>query len=143
MKILAVTLDIPREATEDPISRRFRDCKRAAFPICLERSLTQVFHDEQLIMGIAKNNGFEFPEMSSIRAVWRIYLDLISALGAALGKDVARVIEFSAFKNMQSMRCSACPLYDLEIKRKNDKYNSPLLSISDLIQTTKSKLEFQ
>lgn len=104
------------------MKEKFDACKKAEFPICLEKTLDLLFRDKNRMVSVAEKMGFETRHVSSSTDIFRIYTDLLSSLNKALGKNGVAVIEFEALKEMASMHCAGCPLYELETKRWKEGY---------------------
>lgn len=101
---------------------RFNDCKEAKFPICLDRAVTKIFGNKELMVSIAEKAGFKSPHVSSPQDVWALYTKLGSSWEKVLGNSVTAVIGFESLKEMEAMCCTKCPLYEIELERKNENY---------------------
>ena len=112
---------------------RFSNCKKAGFPICLNNALKEIFHNDDMIMNIAKGAGFKERKVQSTRDIWGIYLDFLSALQKTFEKDASSVIEFKVLEKIQLMKCYRCPVYELESQRQGEKYVNPLPNIAGLL----------
>jgi hypothetical protein len=98
----------------------YKNCRNAQFPICLERALSSIFGDYDLVMFLAKK-GTRYPEprRESIRVedVWDGAIDFLAGLETQLGKDVAAVVESKTIEIMKEMKCDLCPFYKMEVSR--------------------------
>ena len=103
---------------------KFRACKEAQFPICLDKAVSKIFGNKELMLSIAEKTGFKTENISSVQDVWNLYLKLGSAWAKEMGNSVTAVIEFQTVKEMESLGCTKCPLYEIELERKN-KNHSP------------------
>jgi hypothetical protein len=115
-------------------AEKFEACKNAKFPLCLERSLIDAFSSKEVAVTEAVKSGFRNPAVSTSEDVWGFYLDLLSSLSKAFGRDIVAAIESKTLDDMKSMLCTKCPLYELEKERKMDEYNNPLPSSSSFLQ---------
>ena len=105
--------------TEDATLERTKACTVAEFPLCLENSLLEMLgaKGRQSIESVLRRNGFEKSEVRSPRDVWSLYEKYVAAFASDLGKDVAEVIQFQTTKQIESMRCTKCPLYETELEK--------------------------
>jgi hypothetical protein len=49
--------------------------------------------------------------ISSPRDIWKMYNEYLARTANRMGIDVAQVIRFESLKEMESMLCTKCPLY--------------------------------
>jgi hypothetical protein len=73
---------------------------------------------KQTLDSIVKRDKFEKTLISSPKDIWKLYGKYIAGLANSLGNDVAQVIEFESLNQMESMLCTRCPLYVIELKTK-------------------------
>lgn len=100
---------------------RFKACKEVQFPLCLDKAVAKIFGDKDLMLSVAEKAGFEPTNISSVQDIWNLYMKLGAAWGKEMGANVRAVIEFASLKEMESMGCTKCPLYEMESERKNKK----------------------
>lgn len=101
---------------------KFKACKEAKFPICLDHAVNEIFGDKELMLSLAEKAGFEKKDIMSAEDVWNLYLKLGDSWAKTLGKSVTAVIEYESLKEMEKIGCTKCPLYEIELDRKNKKY---------------------
>lgn len=101
-------------------------CREAKFPLCLERALVKMFKDKNLVFSLAARGGFKSRPVSRSLDVWELYLDFLSSLNKQLGKDAAAVIESQTLAEIEAMGCTQCPIYKLELTRKEKRYSDEL-----------------
>jgi hypothetical protein len=107
---------------------RIKACRKANFPICLNCAIEAMFPRKELIFALAKKAGYKSREgSSSSEDIWQTYLEFLSALEIALGRDAVAVIESRVVHEIEAMEESDCPIYELELKRKENNYRDPLL----------------
>lgn len=121
-------------------AEKFEACRKAKFPLCLQRSLERAFTDKEIAMTAAAREGFKDPGVSTWQDVWKFYLDLLSSLSRAFGRDVLVTIEAQDLEEMESMMCTKCPLYELEVKRKLEEYRNPFPDIPDFLESSLKKI---
>jgi hypothetical protein len=99
---------------------KVRACKRAGFPICLDRGLNNMFgaRGKHTLDSIVMNETFEYTEIFSPKDIWRLYERYIERTANLLGDDVAQVIEFESVIEMRSELCTKCPLYRMELEKR-------------------------
>ena len=68
---------------------------------------------------IAARAGFEATEISSVEDIWNLYMKLGDTWEEKMGSSVTAVIRYESLKEMESMGCTKCPLYEMELERKN------------------------
>lgn len=120
-------------------AEKFEACRRAKFPLCLQRSLERMFSDKEVAMSAAAYEGFKNRDVSDQKDVWAFYLELLSSLSRAFGRDVLVTIETQDLEEMESMMCTKCPLYELEMKRKMEEYRNPLPGIPEFLENSTKK----
>ncbi|MDG7001289.1 MAG: hypothetical protein JRN15_19510 [Nitrososphaerota archaeon] len=98
---------------------RFKACKRAQFPVCLDKSVTKIFGNKDAMLLIAARAGFEATEITSFEDVWNLYMKLGDTWEEKMGSSVTAVIRHESLKEMESMGCTKCPLYEMELEKKN------------------------
>ena len=101
-------------STSHDYSSRKRDCVKDHKPICLEKAL-------ELIFGIEGADGVkhiaekEFEHVSETidtpTKVWALYACYIGSLERKIGKSSTFVIESEVQKQIESMGCTSCPIY--------------------------------
>ncbi len=109
------------EILDEATISKIKNCKRSGFPICLEKALSRMFRDselEKLTERILGNPELREEMLSSAEQLWEIYDRMLEEFTRELGGDVSAVIEFQSFKEMQSMGCSMCPLYQREAEKR-------------------------
>jgi hypothetical protein len=103
---------------------RIKNCKRHAFPICLEESLAEILKGpsgEVLLERIVIKLGVGERKITSAEQIWVIYGQVLDELATLLGKDVSEVLRFQSVKKMEMMQgCMYCPLYQREISKRQD-----------------------
>ncbi len=99
---------------------QMKACTRAEFPLCLSESLLKVFGNQgkESLNKIILDKTVEKLSISSPKDVWNLYNEYLEITARRLGIDVAQVIRFESLNEMESMCCTACPLY--EKRRKPD-----------------------
>jgi len=103
---------------------RIKDCKRHGFPICLEKSLSRIFKEsagEMLIERIVKRLGLTERDITSADQIWTLYDKILIELAKDMGSDVSDVIGFQCLKEMESMGCTSCPLYQREVVKRKER----------------------
>ncbi|MCL4540242.1 MAG: hypothetical protein M1378_11715 [Bacteroidetes bacterium] len=113
------TITVP---LDNQMIERFKACKEAQFPICLDHAVTKIFGNKELMLSVAEKAGFKATNVSSTQDVWDLYLRLGNSWEKKLGNSVTAVIEFQSLKEMESMGCTKCPLYEMELEKKNKNY---------------------
>lgn len=66
---------------------------------------------------IVMNETFENTPISSPRDIWNLYEKYMERASNILGDDVGGVIEFENLRQMESMFCTKCPLYEKGMNR--------------------------
>jgi hypothetical protein len=119
---LLATLFVVNEKTVEQL----KECKQSRFPACLEHAITEIFSDKRLIVVAAENAGFKTQGVNTYHDVWEIYLNFLSSLNDAMGKDVGIVIESKTLEDIEAMGCVQCPIYKMETQRKKENYSEHL-----------------
>lgn len=98
---------------------KMRACTKAEFPICLDKALCRMFgaHGRHTLDSILKKDKFEKNAINSPKDIWKLYERYIVGLANRLGSDVSHVIEFESLSQMESMLCTKCPLYEMELEK--------------------------
>ncbi len=103
---------------------RIKDCKKHRFPICLEQSLSRIFREsagEMLVERIVKRLDLTGQNITSAEQIWKMYDEILLELAKDLGTDVSEVIAFQCLKEMESMGCTLCPLYQREVMKRQER----------------------
>lgn len=119
---------------------KMRGCTKFEFPICLNQASTKMFGEDgkRRINAIVMNETFENPEIQSPKDIWDLYDKYVERLGNILGDDVGQVVEFEVLKEIESLSCSACPVHQVILDRRNDG-----LKIQEPQKITESSRRFQ
>ena len=98
---------------EDALEK-MRACKKAEFPICLRESLIRMFGEngKKRLDSIITNETFESEPITSTKDIWKLYERYIERISNVMGVDVGKVIEFESVREMESMFCTKCPLFE-------------------------------
>lgn len=102
---------------------RFEACMQAEFPICLDRAVKEILGDKEMLLQVARRAGLEEKDVASPKDIWNLYVKLGDIWKEKLGHSVKAVIDFGTLKVMESMGCTKCPLYELELKKKEKNYS--------------------
>jgi hypothetical protein len=107
---------------DDETLEKMRACTKAEFPICLDRALTKMFGavGKKGLDSFIINEGIRSNTIASPKNIWNLYERYIERSGKILGNDVAQIIQFENLKEMKSMLCSKCPLYERELERQKN-----------------------
>ncbi|MDG6999422.1 MAG: hypothetical protein JRN15_09945 [Nitrososphaerota archaeon] len=111
---LYIELPLDHETIE-----RFKACKEAQFPLCLDKAVAKIFGNKEIMFSVAEKAGFKATNVSSMQDIWDLYMKLGAVWGKQMGANVTAVIEFASLKEMKSMGCTKCPLYEMELERKS------------------------
>jgi hypothetical protein len=71
------------------------------------------------IDSIVMNEALENVNISSPKDVWNLYDRYIEEVVDLYGEDIAEIFEYESMKEMESMFCTRCPLYESVSKRRN------------------------
>ena len=98
-----------------------RACKEAKFPICLDRSMLRMFgpKGKKSIESIVMNEELENMAISTPKDVWHLYDKFIEEVGELYGDDISGLVEYGCMREMESMFCMKCPLYESVAKKCN------------------------
>jgi len=98
---------------------RMQACVNEEFPLCLEFSLQEMLDEKgkKALEAIARKHGIE-TKVQSPKDVWDLYQAYMKFFEQSLGDSVTRVIALHALGKMESMQCTKCPLYGLEVWKK-------------------------
>ena len=101
-------------AFDEETLEKMRACKKAEFPICLNESLLRMFgaNGKKRLDAMVMNEIFDYRQISSPKDIWKLYEEYLKHIANILGEDVSQVIEFESLKEMESMFCTKCPLYE-------------------------------
>lgn len=93
---------------------KMKACKRFEFPICLNESLLRMFGNDgkKRLDAIIMNETFQNSPINSPSDIWKLYEAYLDRAGNILGDDVGKVIEFESVKEMESLLCTKCPLFE-------------------------------
>lgn len=96
-------------------------CKRARFPVCLDRSMKRVFGPEgkRSIDEVVMDEALATMEVSSPTDVWNIFDKYMEQVSNLYGEEIAEVFEYEGMREMESMMCTRCPLYQSIAKKRN------------------------
>jgi hypothetical protein len=102
-----------------------RECKEAGFPLALERSLERIFKDKELVLSLARKiTSFETPKVPNCHDIWQVYVKVLSSLKDLLGNDFVAVIESQVIREIESLGCTQCPIYQMELEREGSGFKS-------------------
>ena len=73
-----------------------------------------------LIQRIVKKIGLGEQNVTSAEQIWRFYDEILCELASDMGKDVSEVIRFQSLKEMESIGCTSCPLYQREVMKRQE-----------------------
>lgn len=101
-------------------------CEESGFPICLSEGLTKMFGAEgkRFLDAVVMKGAFEQPHLDSREDICDLYARYMKRLAQIIGESPAQVIQFESFKQMESMPCAKCPLYEEERQRKKISSNA-------------------
>jgi hypothetical protein len=96
-------------------------CKHAKFPICLDRSMYRMFGEKgkRSIDAVVMDETIANMEVSSPKDVWNIYDRYMEQVASLYGERIAQVFEYEGMREMESMMCVKCPLYQSVSKKRN------------------------
>jgi hypothetical protein len=111
----------------DPtLADHIKACKKAGLPLCLTHSIECIFGQKDVMMNLAKSGGFEIHPVTNVSDLYENYVDFICALERVLGNDAVAVLESRIIKEIEALKGTDCPIYELELKRKEQKYKDSI-----------------
>lgn len=103
------------EVLDELTVSRIKGCKDRGFPVCLEKSVIQIFKDpvgQKILHKLVLKLNLSQHNLTCAGQIWAIYERVLNEVANELGKDVAEIVKFQSVKEMEAMKgCMMCPLY--------------------------------
>lgn len=105
---------------DDETLEKMKACTRVEFPICLNEAMIKMFGEngKKSLDRIVMNDTFENTEIRSPKDIWNLYQKYMERVSNLLGDDVAALFTHQTLKEMESMFCTKCPLYENELRKR-------------------------
>ena len=100
---------------DPPTLEKINACKNAGFPLCLRKSFVSLFKNESQVIESASRGGYLPSEIEGPNDVWSTYLKFLSGLSKEMGTDVVAVVESQVLKEIETLKCTECPIYEMEL----------------------------